>query len=121
MKILTNPQRLTHTREAFTKMQLIIGIIVGIIIGWFAFSDKSRLSGLIRFNKNKVENRKKHLDAVLALAARRAKITNDDVQRELKVSDATATRYLETLVEFGQLTRVGQRGQSVYYKSQMHQ
>ncbi len=97
-----------------------LGFIIGLGSGWLISKYSTGQPLIGHFVQNQVETRKKHLDAVLALSARQAKITNDDVQRELKVSDATATRYLETLAEFGQLTRVGQRGQSVYYTSQVH-
>ncbi len=97
-----------------------LGLIVGLVSGWLISKYSAGQPLIGQFVQNQVETRKKHLDAVLALAAKQAQITNDDVQRELNVSDATATRYLETLAEFGQLTRVGQRGQSVYYTLQIN-
>lgn len=55
----------------------------------------------IQFNKHK------KLDKIIQLAQKKQIITNDDVQKLLYVSDATATRYLVKLVQQGRLTRIG--------------
>jgi len=52
-------------------------------------------------------NKQKKLDKLAEFAQKKGIITNDDVQKLLRVSDATATRYLVKLVEQGRLTRVG--------------
>jgi hypothetical protein len=52
-------------------------------------------------------NKQKKLDKLIQLAQKKQIITNDDVQKLLRVSDATATRYLVKLVQQGRLTRVG--------------
>jgi hypothetical protein len=52
-------------------------------------------------------NKQKKLDKMIQLAQKKHTITNDDVQKLLRVSDATATRYLVKLVEQGRITRVG--------------
>ncbi|MCA9309449.1 DeoR family transcriptional regulator [Candidatus Saccharibacteria bacterium] len=44
---------------------------------------------------------------ILNLAEKQGKITNDDVQALLKVSDSTAQRYLSTLTHQGSLHRQG--------------
>jgi len=51
--------------------------------------------------------KRKKLDKVLALAQQKRSVTNDDVQKALRVSDATATRYLSQLVKEGKLKMVG--------------
>src|SRR3989344_6494758 len=55
----------------------------------------------IQFNKTK------KLNKLIQLAQKKQIITNDDVQKLLRVSDATATRYLVKLVQQGRITRVG--------------
>lgn len=52
-------------------------------------------------------NKQKKLDKIIQLSQKKQIITNDDVQKLLYVSDATATRYLVKLVEQGRLARVG--------------
>jgi hypothetical protein len=52
-------------------------------------------------------NKQKKLEKIIQLAQKKQIITNDDVQKLLRVSDATATRYLVKLVQQSRLTRVG--------------
>lgn len=52
-------------------------------------------------------NKQKKLEKLIQLAQKKGIITNDDVEKLLYVSDATATRYLVKLVQQGRLTRVG--------------
>ena len=43
-------------------------------------------------------------------------ITNNDIERLLGVSDATATRYLDELEKAGLIEQIGTEGKGVYYK-----
>ena len=47
------------------------------------------------------------LKKVMVLAKERGQVANDDVQKLLRVSDATATRYLGQLVKTGRLQMIG--------------
>lgn len=44
------------------------------------------------------------------------KITNNDVEKMLGVSDASATNYLQELENEGKIKQIGKTGRSVYYK-----
>jgi predicted HTH transcriptional regulator len=55
-------------------------------------------------------------DAVVGLLDQVAEITNNDVERALGVSDATATRVLDTLEKSGDITQVGTTGSGVVYR-----
>lgn len=59
----------------------------------------------------KAENKEK----VLALAQEKGEIKNDDVEKLLGVSNATAERYLNELESEGKLTQHGKIGQGVFY------
>lgn len=72
---------------------------------------KVKNKGLQKIRKRKEENKKK----ILELLAIKEKITNDDVQELLAVSDATAFRYLEELENKGKIKQVGKTGRSVFY------
>lgn len=63
--------------------------------------------------KMKEEGKGKILQALRNSKGR--KITNDDVEQLLRVSDATATRYLDELEEDGKITQVGKTGKGVHY------
>jgi hypothetical protein len=62
---------------------------------------------LAKANAKLHSNRQKKLDNLMLMAQKKRIITNDDVQKLLRVSDATATRYLVKLVEQGRLARAG--------------
>ncbi|MEK7642814.1 MAG: hypothetical protein AAB392_03400 [Patescibacteria group bacterium] len=44
------------------------------------------------------------------------RITNDDVEKLLHVSDATATRYLNILEKEGKIKQIGKTGRNTYYE-----
>ena len=56
----------------------------------------------------------KKLEAIMIYAKTHPKITNDDIEKLLHVSDATATRYLVRLVKEGKLTRSGKPKKPFY-------
>lgn len=58
--------------------------------------------------REKIQFRKKaKLEKIMALAVKKRSITNDDIEKLLRVSDATATRYCAELVRQGRLKRAG--------------
>lgn len=57
---------------------------------------------------------KAKLEKIITLAKEKSSITNDEVEKLLHVSDATATRYLVELVKQGRLKRTGVRASSRY-------
>ena len=61
-------------------------------------------------------NKKKKLDRILQLLTQKDKVTNDDVEKLLKVSDATARRYLQNLENQGRIRQVGKAGKYTYYE-----
>ena len=83
-----------------------------------ASPSSSRMKELwFKFRAKVIEGKSKKLEKVLALALRKKKITNDDVQKLLNVSDATATRYLKELVRQGRLKQLGIKSTTVYEPS----
>lgn len=58
--------------------------------------------------REKIQFRKRaKLEKIVAKAREKGSIANDDVEKLLRVSDATATRYLAELVKSGRLHAVG--------------
>lgn len=68
-----------------------------------------KAQSVIQFRK------RKKLDQVMGLFAKRTSVTNDDVEKLLHVSDATATRYLSTLEKEGKIKQTGKTGRGVLY------
>ena len=62
-----------------------------------------------------IQTRKKaKLEKIMKLVNQKHSITNDQVEKLLHVSDATATRYLAQLVKEGKLKRTGPKGRPKY-------
>lgn len=65
--------------------------------------------------------KRKKLDKVMSLfeakdgSASSPQVTNDEVEKLLHVSDATATRYLNALEKEGKIKQVGKTGKGVHY------
>ncbi|MBU1180252.1 DeoR family transcriptional regulator [Patescibacteria group bacterium] len=54
------------------------------------------------------------LKELLKFIVEKKKVSNNEVEKFLKVSDATATRYLDELEKSGKIEQLG-KGRSVYY------
>jgi len=89
---------------------------------------RSFIQNLLEKAKLAIQSRKrKKLDHIMSLFAKQsnpsqiksqfdgASITNNDVQKLLYVSDATATRYLGILIKEGKIKQEGKTGKSVFY------
>ena len=71
---------------------------------------------LLVLARNAIQFRKrKKLDRVMSLFLKHSKITNDEVEKFLHVSDATATRYLSILEKENKIKQVGKTGKGVSY------
>ncbi len=75
-----------------------------------------RTKQLLEIARNVIQFRKrKKLDRVMSLFLKQSKITNDEVEKLLHVSDATATRYLSQLEKEGRIKQSGKTGKGVSY------
>lgn len=59
--------------------------------------------------------KRKKLNKIMAMFEKQTKITNDEVEKLLHVSDATATRYLSILQKENKIKQEGKTGQAVSY------
>ena len=59
--------------------------------------------------------KQKKLSRIMEAVSANGKIANDEVEKLLHVSDATATRYLAMLVKEGKLKKLGTTGKHVVY------
>ena len=77
---------------------------------------QSFIRGLLEKAKLAIQSRKrKKLDKIMNLFAKQTNISNNDVQKLLYVSDATATRYLGILIKEGKIKQEGKTVKSVFY------
>jgi len=97
---------------------LIIVAVAGIVLGsYFARRNvhKQASAGpggpLTRQSEEKARNKEKIMEFVRT----HEKTANNDVEKLLGVSDASATRYLDELEEEGKIRQIGTTGRHVYY------
>lgn len=88
---------------------LLTALVIGIGIGiYFAKRKNAHLS---EQSKKKSENKEK----ILSFLSENEKATNNDIEKLLGVSDATATRYLQELEKDDKINQVGETGHAVFY------
>ena len=89
---------------------LTIVALAGIALGMY-LSRRNGNGFIAEQTAKKAENKKKILEFIQA----NGKIQNNDVEKLVGVSNATAERYLDELEKEGKLTQHGIIGQSVFY------
>jgi hypothetical protein len=78
--------------------------------------NKNKVLELLNKAKLAIQSRKrKKLDKIMTLFLKKKKITNNEVEKFLHVSDATAERYLNILEKEGKIKQAGKTGHSVFY------
>ena len=75
----------------------------------FALSLLAKAREILQFRK------RKKLDRILAEITKKGKITNDEVEKLLHVSDKTAERYLSQLVNEQKIKSNGEKGKALLY------
>ena len=77
---------------------------------------KSFALSLLAKAREKLQFRKrKKLDRILVDITKKGKITNDEVEKLLHVSDKTAERYLSQLIKEQKIKTNGQKGKALFY------
>jgi hypothetical protein len=89
-------------------------VVIGAVslIGLGAYRMRPRAAN----NLEEIEEKKRHIERVMALASEKQEFTNADVQAAIGVSAATAERYLQELESWGHITQVGDTGRGVVYR-----
>lgn len=90
---------------------LILVALAGIALGMYIARRKANVGFIAKQMEQKSENKQK----ILAFVQEHGKIQNNDVEKLVGVSNATAERYLDELEKEGRLTQHGTIGQSVSY------
>ena len=98
---------------------LIIGYGAGCYYMWWKLNPSSSSgqgnSRITKVNESRQNAKAEAEDKILKLFDNKTEITNDDVQKLLGVSDATATNYLNELEQEGRITQIGKEGRGVKY------
>jgi len=103
-------------------MDWLLKIFIGAFGIWLGYmlamkgiqSRQKAVAGQVPSEQEKIKEENK--SKALELAGMRGRITNDEIEKLLGVSNATAERYLNELEKEGKLKQVGSTGKSVYYE-----
>jgi predicted HTH transcriptional regulator len=103
-------------------MKQILIFILGVGVGYLAAKwnkkdakqepEREKENLIQKQARDKAENKQKILD----LLETQGKLTNNQVEQTIGISDATATRYLEELEKEGKVKQVGVTGKDVFYE-----
>ncbi|GEM_PF-642631 len=99
----------------FQLIIFLLGIGFGLGIMWVVMRKGPGGAGSGVINPEQVRVRRENLEKVMVMAREKGEIANDDVEKGLGVSDATAQRYLQELELQGKLVQIGTRGKYVKY------
>lgn len=91
-----------------TILILLIIILILLNIG--------KIKRVIVFKNTQQKEKQEKKEKILNELQNKQKITNNDVEKLLNVSDATATRYLDELEKQGKIKQIGKTGKHVYYE-----
>ena len=104
---------------------LFLAFIVGVVLCYLFIRRGKASSNFSEHNaarRQKVEEAKEKIMQLLESSSAKAsedgqaRITNDDVEKMLGVSNNTVIRYLDELEKEGKLRQVGETGKYTYYE-----
>ena len=93
-------------------MAYLITFIIAFALGWVTSSKRRNVSFMSKQQKDKEQGKQ----SIYELLETNHPLTNDDVEKMLGVSDATATRYFDELEKEGKVRQVGKTGRHVHYE-----
>ena len=103
---------------------ILVGMFIGGTIVWILARKKVRdlekklqkKNPLEAFSQKQKEEKESRKSRILKLLQKQEAITNNDVEKMLGVSDATATNYLQELEDENKIEQIGERGRYVSYR-----
>lgn len=94
----------------------LLGIALGGVLAWIitkkSCAKTSKKCTLTAQSQKKAENKQK----ILNLLQTKPKITNNDIEKLLRVSNTSAERYLNQLENEGKIKQIGKTGRYTHYK-----
>lgn len=102
-------------------MNNLIYFIFGVVVGGavvFLFTRKQGSADVYskKLIDTQANEKEAHKQSIMEAFATKERLTNNEVEKLLHVSDATATRYLDDLEKEGKVRQVGETGAHVYYE-----
>jgi len=94
----------------------IAGIIIGSYLTYAELTRKKYGTNADNLIFGQAKKKEENKSEILEFLKGNEKITNNDVEKMLGVSDATATRYLNELEKEQKIKQIGTVGHTVYYR-----
>jgi len=91
--------------------KIFLGIVIGALLAWLFWKPKNGFD-----DRPQSVRREQNLEKLLELVRSNGLVSNDDAEKALGVSNATAERYLQELERQGKLEQIGKTGRNVTYK-----
>lgn len=101
--------------DYFNIILVLVGIALAVLVFYLA-KKKCKEKEIPELIRQQAEKKQASKNRILEEISLKSSITNDDVEKLVEVSDATATRYLDELEKEGKIRQVGERGGYVYYE-----
>lgn len=92
------------------------GILVGSIVVYLLMSGKKTSGGIAVYADQRSNEKQNRKERIITALKEKGTIANNDVEKLLNVSDATATNYLQELEREGKIEQIGDQGRFVHYK-----
>lgn len=94
-----------------------LGVWLGFVLAQWHRSEQAQESRGAVLIAERTKKKSKNKESILIFFGQTqdGKMTNNDVEKLLGVSDATATRYLDELESEGKVRQIGKTGSGVYY------
>ena len=93
---------------------------LAVMLAWYlsytAFQLKGISGEVVTHAEQQQQNRKVKQETIINYLQTNSEISNNQVEKLIKVSDATATRYLEELEQAGKIVQIGKTGHQVRYQ-----
>ena len=96
-------------------MDYFVIILIFILVIFFSLRHKEHIYSFDKYHKKLKYQKEKRLYQIVSFLKEKKKITNNDVENLLNISDATATRYLKELEKKGIIEAKG-KGRGVFYQ-----
>ena len=114
--VVTQTQTSTPATSTSTPAQVVASVVAPVVAPVVAQTFTKSIRELFTKAQLAIQNRKrKKLDRVMNLFAKQTSITNNEVEKLLHISDATATRYLSTLEKEGKIKQNTKKGHATSY------
>lgn len=93
----------------------LLGLFIGALVVYFAMRNK-KASGIASHAQKQQTKKQSQKEKILQMIREKGKVTNDDIEKMLGVSDASVTNYLSELEREGNIEQIGERGRFVSYR-----